>query len=81
MARIGKRYLTGKNYVFKVFFRVLERNSLNPMDLLVLERKWVSAIREKSLTTVRFELTTSGSDHRCSNRLSYEANRELVMEI
>ena len=60
---------------------MLERNSLNPLDLLVVERKRVSAIKEKSLTSVGFELTTSGSDHRRSKRLSYEANRELVVEI
>ena len=66
---------------FKVFLRVLERDSLNPPDLLVLERKRVSAIKEKSLTPVKFELTTSGSDHPLSHRLGYEANRELVVEI
>jgi len=29
--------------------------------------------KEKSLTPARFEPMTSGSDHRCSNQLSYEA--------
>ena len=33
------------------------------------------------MKSMGFELTTSGSDHRRSNRLSYEANRELVVEI
>ena len=45
--------------LLKCFFRVLERNSLNPLDLLVLERKRVSAIKEKSLTPLRFELMSS----------------------
>ena len=76
-ARLARRQNHSGNYVFKVLFRVPERNSLNPLDLLVLERKRVSAIKEKSLTSVGFELTTSGSDHRRSNRLSYEANRGL----
>ena len=58
---------------------MLEGNSLNPLDLLVLERKRVSAIKEKSMILVGFELTTSGSDHRRSIRLSYEACPTIVI--
>ena len=40
------------NVHFITFLRVLERNSPNPLDLLVLERKRVSVIKEKTLTPV-----------------------------
>ena len=38
---------------------------------------WFAEVKEKSMTSAGFELTTSGVDHQRSNQLSYEVNWAL----